>query len=113
MKAHNGNLAGGSGTNRIEFGAGITADSIRASYNNATGHLTLYYGTGTDSVTLADGLSGNTVSSYRFADGSALTHAELMKTALQSLTYYAGDGNDTLQGEADLAANDHQWRVAA
>jgi Ca2+-binding RTX toxin-like protein len=85
-----------SGLNTILFGNGISADSVRAAYDAASGNFTLYYGIGTDSVTLANGFSGDTIQIYQFADGSRYNHAQLME--LVQLDYAGTSGEDVVVG---------------
>ena len=99
-------LVDDSGNNVIEFGTGISKESISASYDRMTGHLAIYFGAGTDSVTIANGFSGGTISRYRFADGSTMTHTELMAAALQSVVYSGSQEADIVSGSN---SRDNLW----
>lgn len=92
-----------SGDNTIVFGTGITIDSVRAVYNSVDGHLVLQYGDRGDQISLYmngetfdQGLSGNIIQSYQFADGSVLSHAQLMQITLPSLNYMGTSEDDTV-----------------
>lgn len=66
------------GINRIRFGPGITLADISFTIESLEGQLDslkLQYGDG-DSVLIVHGLEGAAISSYEFADGTVLSHAE-------------------------------------
>ncbi len=94
-------LLDASGSNTIIFGDGITADSLSIIYDT-TGTLQLSYGpdigNGVDSVSLVNGFAGNVIQTYRFADGSELTHAQLMELVLPALNYTGTSGDDNVSG---------------
>ncbi|MGH8604789.1 MAG: calcium-binding protein, partial [Gammaproteobacteria bacterium] len=97
------------GVNRIRFGEGITLDTLilgQATGTSGEQYLTLQYGTA-DKLSIKNGLLG-TNRLYELADGSVLTHAELMQRApalfitgtVQSEVMDGGPQNDTLYGKA-------------
>jgi hypothetical protein len=63
------------------------------------------------------GVAGNSIQTYRFADGSVFTHAGLMNIALQPLNYIGTAGNDIVTGSriniVNVVANDNEWRIVA
>jgi Ca2+-binding RTX toxin-like protein len=90
------NAAGQSTPNRMVFGAGIAASDLRLL--NASGQLTIQIGTNpNDRVTLGPSTqrisSPPTIDTYVFADGSTLTHAQLLARGLTGTV-----GDDTLVG---------------
>jgi trimeric autotransporter adhesin len=88
------------GLNKIIFGAGITRASVHASqYQGDDGsyYLLVNYGTNGDKVAIKDGLAGG-VQTYQFADGTTLTHADLIGEEGVPFHVYGTANNDTLVG---------------
>ncbi|NJO32016.1 MAG: hypothetical protein HC869_01655 [Rhodospirillales bacterium] len=95
----------GSG-DRIVFGAGITLANLRASVTdtdaNAIKDLTISFSNGTGSVTLSNTFRDEYwapdqfVDRFEFADGTVLTHQQL----LNAIYYKGTSGNDALLGTA-------------
>ncbi len=94
------------GSNSIAFGAGVTPDSLKlqeVQANDGAYYLDIEYGSSGDRVFIKNGPLG-AVSSFSFADGSALSFADLMAQSGLSLSGSGGDGDDIIQGgnAADL-----------
>ncbi|MGH8658773.1 MAG: calcium-binding protein [Gammaproteobacteria bacterium] len=96
------------GVNRIRFGGGIALEDLilgQASGGNGEAYLTIRY-TETDLVYINGGLLGAD-SLYEFADGTVVSHAQLMQRApalfvtgtTQSDVIEGGPQNDTLYGK--------------
>ena len=88
------------GLNQITFGAGITRDSVHVSqYQGDDGnyYLLVNYGAGTDKVAIKDGLAGG-IQSYHFADGTVISHADLIGAEGVPFHVYGTINNDTLVG---------------
>lgn len=91
------------GVNRVVFGAGITKASIQASqYQGLDGsnYLNIEYGTSGDKVAIKNGLSG-TIQEYVFADGSTLTHEELVTAGNLPYLIDGTYNDDTLWGTSN------------
>ncbi|MEL6708798.1 MAG: calcium-binding protein, partial [Pseudomonadota bacterium] len=101
------------GTDKVVFGAGITAADLIVTQPNSSDLLISIAGT-TDSVRLKKTLSDyhDRIESVEFADGTVLSHAELVTLAntptdgddlfygsYSSETLSGGAGNDTLYGQ--------------
>lgn len=84
--------------NVVQFGDGITQDSLRASFDNTSGRLTIGYGPGTDNITMTDGLHSQLIGRYQFADGSWLSHDQLLELVLPAIDYSATDIGYTVSG---------------
>lgn len=69
------------GVDQIVFGAVISSSNISASKYQKDGsdYLLIRYGSGSDRVAIKDGLNGS-IESYRFNDGTTLSHSELVGT---------------------------------
>ncbi len=88
------------GNNNIIFGGGITADGLslfEIQGNDGAYYLGIEYGSSGDRVFIKNGPLG-AVSSFTFADGSALSFSELMEQAGLPLTGVGSEGDDILQG---------------
>lgn len=82
--------------NTLEFGEGITPDSITLDL----GSLLLRIGNGGDAIHLenfdpADALGTHAIENFRFADGTVLTYAELLA---KGFDIRGGQGDDILTG---------------
>ncbi len=89
---------GSSGNDTVLFGTGITAaDLVVTQVNSGSGLLLSIAGT-TDSVLLNNSVSDGRfrIEQVQFADGSALSHAQLMVLGTQPTS-----GNDTFYGSYD------------
>ena len=94
------------GSNNIAFGAGVTPDSLKlqeVQANDGAYYLDIEYGSSGDRVFIKNGPLG-AVSSFGFADGSALSFADWIAQSGLSLSGSGGDGDDIIQGgnAADL-----------
>ncbi len=119
---------GGSAPSRLIFGAGITSDSLRL----GLGSLKISIGDNPNDVIHVEGfdpsnaLTSAPIAYYVFADGTVLTHAELLQrgfdiqgtAASDTLTgtsvtdrIYGGAGNDTLSGGA--GSDTYFWGVGS
>lgn len=89
-----------SGANVVEFGEGIDAADITASvffdFNRAGYDLHVGYGPG-DTVAIVDGHAG-AIAEYRFADGTTLTHADVIARDTQGFLLEGSEADDVLQG---------------
>ena len=95
------------GANTIEFGAGITRDSVHLSqYQGDDGGYYLYveYGNAGDSIAIKNGLLGG-IQAFRFADDSTATYDEMVDAAGIPFFMPGTEGNDIAQGSnsADTA----------
>ncbi|MCB5184520.1 hypothetical protein LG201_04815 [Methylobacillus gramineus] len=91
------------GFNRIVFGEGVTKASIQAGqYQGLDGsyYLNIEYGTAGDSVAIKNGLAGS-IQEYLFADGSVLTHEELVTAGNLPYLVYGTSNDDNLWGSAN------------
>lgn len=91
------------GLNRIVFGEGITKASIQAGqYQGLDGsyYLNIEYGTAGDNVAIKNGLAGG-IQEYLFADGSVLTHEELVTAGNLPYLVYGTSNADTLWGTSN------------
>ncbi|MGH7961776.1 MAG: calcium-binding protein, partial [Candidatus Binatia bacterium] len=95
-------LSDDDGINTIQFGEGITAQSLRLSQfrgDDGEIYLDVEYGTGTDRVAIKNGELGR-VQDFRFADGTSLSHAEL----IQQLGFVYAEGSsaaDRIEGSIE------------
>lgn len=90
------------GANVIEFGAGITRESLDVTqYQGDDGayYLRIAYGAGGDAIAVKNGLSG-VIQGYRFADGTSLGHAELMNGATAPVLIEGTSHNDMIDGSS-------------
>ena len=101
------------GVNTIRFGAGVTAASLSVEQfqsDDGAFYLRINYGAG-DSIAIKNGFAGR-ISDYRFADGTRLSHTELVGSAPIPLQVKGTVGDDVITGtdKADkidgLAGND-------
>ena len=88
-------LAGAGEGNRVVFGPGITPDDLKLSYDGSM--LAIDVGTGGDGLRLSNFDSSNplgahAIETFEFADGSVLTHAELIGRGIG----FTGTGTDDL-----------------
>jgi len=88
------------GLNQIRFGAGITRDSVHASQyqgNDGSYYLQVRYGIAGDKVAIKNGLAGG-IQGYQFADGTYISHAELIGGEGVPFHIYGTQSADTLVG---------------
>ena len=89
-----------SGANVISFGAGVTQESLQLTqYQGADGsfYLRLSYGDLGDVVVIKNGLNG-AIQQYQFANGSTITHAELLSVSNIPLYFEGSSNSDVLSG---------------
>ncbi|MBI5568598.1 MAG: hypothetical protein HY914_01500 [Desulfomonile tiedjei] len=84
--------------NVVQFGPGITLDDLKLSYDATT--LVIDVGTNGDQLRLSgfdkdDALGSHAVDSFQFADGTAITYAQLIALGFDIM---GTDGDDTLLG---------------
>ncbi|MBI5041634.1 MAG: hypothetical protein HZB57_10705, partial [Gammaproteobacteria bacterium] len=90
------------GINAVEFGAGITQDSLDlVQYQGDDGayYLRVNYGASGDAIIIKNGPSG-AIQSYRFNDGSSVTHEALMGQEPVPLLIDGTPYNDVIHGSA-------------
>lgn len=88
------------GVNSVEFGAGIDADSlVVGQYQGDDGayYLRLDYGHAGDALVIRHGLAG-AIPTYRFADGSTISHAELVGPAAVPFLIEGTARDDVIHG---------------
>ncbi|MGH2360706.1 MAG: calcium-binding protein, partial [bacterium] len=89
------------GANRIRFGAGIDVDDLTLGQASGAGgerYFTIKY-TASDKLSINHGLLG-AFKSYEFADGTALTHAELLARRAPTLKVEGSSQADVIEGGA-------------
>jgi VCBS repeat-containing protein len=94
------------GTNVVQFGLGVAPSDLNAfafpNFQAAGYSLSIFYGAGRDGINIRNGVNGN-IAEYRFADGTVLTHADLMARIPNDFIDLTGtEGNDTLVGTAGI-----------
>lgn len=91
------------GINEIVFGEDVDPASLLASqYQGDDGsyYLKLQYGIAGDSVSIKNGSAG-TIQTYRFADGTVITHADLMAAANIPVIVLGTQESESLWGTVD------------
>lgn len=88
------------GVNVIEFSAGIARESLDITqYQGDDGayYLRIGYGAGGDVIAVKNGLSG-IIQNYRFADGTSVSHADLIGQATVPILIEGTRRNDVIHG---------------
>ena len=87
------------GVNTIQFGAGVTAAGLSVEQfqsDDGAFYLRVNYGNG-DSIAIKDGFTGR-IAAYRFADGTQLSHADLVGNAVLPLQVTGTAADDVIVG---------------